>query len=420
MDLIAAPFGWLLRQLLSLTGNYGISIILFALLMKVLMLPFTMQSKKGTMRMQRLAPYVKDLEKKYAGNERKYQEEVSALYKEENLKPMSGCLWALLPFPVLMALLSIVRMPLTRLMGLSTLQFNLITDKLVSMGVLEIPEKIGSYFEVQVANLVHLNFDVISQIAPNIIDINFNFFGLNLAEIPQWNFFLNRELVQNGGFFPALLMFLIPVVSAALTFVQMKIASSAQPAPNPNQPGAPNMDSMMYTMPVVSLVMGYTLPAAMGIYWMVGYIWSIPETILSNNYFNKRLDAEDSERIERLRKKEDELEQKRLETERLKAEGRMERNRNTSKRKLQTSERTKEEERVAAQKIDEQELNAQVDDRKYARGRAYLEDRYTDPDLLDENMEVYDIDEKKSGETDGADKPDGEQAAAEDVEEYEM
>ena len=396
MNAIAAPFAWLLRQLIAITGSYGISIILFALLLKVVMLPFMMKSKMSSMRMQRMTPYVKDLEKKHGGNKQKYQEEVTALYREENINPMSGCLWSFIPFPILMALISIVREPVVRLMGLTTEEFNLVTEKLVSMGVLEMPEKADAYFQVQVADLIHRNFESISAISDKIMDIDFKFSLINLADIPQWNFFTRADIGEPGVLAAQLVMFLIPVIGALLTFLQMKMSMTSTDQPE----GAPNMNTMMYTMPIMSLVMGYTLPAAMGVYWMVGYIWGIPETYFSNKYFTKKLDAEDAERIERLRKKEIELEQKRLETERLKAEGLMERNRNTSKRKRQVAERTRQEERLAAQRGEDEEVSpSQVGNRRYARGRAYVADRYTNPDYTevshDENADDddYDIDD---------------------------
>ena len=422
MNAIAAPFAWLLRQLIVITGSYGISIILFALLLKVVMLPFVMKSKMSTMRMQRMTPYVKELEKKHGGNKQKYQEEVTALYRDEKINPMSGCLWSFLPFPLLIALYGIVREPMVRLMGLTTEELSLVTDKLVSMGVLEMPEKVGSFFQVQVADLVHQNFESISGISSKIMDIDFNFSLINLANIPQWNFFMRSDISEPGVMASQLVMFLIPVIGALLTFLQMKMSMSSADTTN-QSPDAPNMNMMMYTMPVMSLVMGYTLPAAMGIYWMVGYIWGIPETHFSNKYFTKKLDAEDAERIERLRKKEQELEQKRLETERLKAEGLMERNRNTSKRKRQVAERTKQEERLAALRNEDEEMSpSQVDNRRYARGRAYVADRYTNPDYTefshDENEDddeygiddygdaEYGVDEYGDGETEAESKAD--------------
>ena len=92
MDTIAKPFGWLLLLLYNFVKNYGLAVILFALIVKLILLPFGMKSKKSMMRTSRVTPKLKELEKKYAGNKAKYQEEVAKLYKEEEIKPLGGCL----------------------------------------------------------------------------------------------------------------------------------------------------------------------------------------------------------------------------------------------------------------------------------------------------------------------------------------
>ena len=92
LDAIAKPFGWLMLFLYNLVNNYGIALILFALIVRLILLPFTMKSKKSMMRQTRLQPMMKALEKKYEGNQQKYQAEVAKLYKEEGINPMGGCL----------------------------------------------------------------------------------------------------------------------------------------------------------------------------------------------------------------------------------------------------------------------------------------------------------------------------------------
>ena len=116
-DFITKPFGWLLMFLYELVNNYGLAVILFALVVKVVLLPFQMKSKRSMMRTSRLQPKLKELEKKHGANKQKYNEEVAKLYKEEGVNPMSGCLWSLIPFPIIIALFSAIRNPLTIMMG---------------------------------------------------------------------------------------------------------------------------------------------------------------------------------------------------------------------------------------------------------------------------------------------------------------
>ena len=112
-------FGSVLLFFYNICNSYGGAILLFGLLVKLIMLPFQMKSKHSMMRTTMLQPRMKELEKKYSTNKQKYQEEVSKLYKEAKVNPMSGCLWTLIPFPILIILYQVVRQPLTKLMNMT-------------------------------------------------------------------------------------------------------------------------------------------------------------------------------------------------------------------------------------------------------------------------------------------------------------
>jgi len=116
LSAIAKPFGVLLMWLYEVTKNYGVAIILFGLIVKLILLPFQVKSKKSMMRSNRLQPQLKELEKQYGHDQQKYQLEVQKLYKENNVNPFSGCLWSLIPFPILLALYQAIRYPLTIMM----------------------------------------------------------------------------------------------------------------------------------------------------------------------------------------------------------------------------------------------------------------------------------------------------------------
>ena len=99
---ICIPFAWLLRALYELTGSYGWALVLFTVVIKLIMLPFQMKSKKSMMRMSRFQPMIKEIQTRYKNNQVKMNEELQRLYAEEGVNPMSGCLWSFLPFPILM------------------------------------------------------------------------------------------------------------------------------------------------------------------------------------------------------------------------------------------------------------------------------------------------------------------------------
>ena len=113
---ITKPFAWLFVWLYNLTGNYGAAILLFALAVNLILTPFMAKSKKGMMRQTRLQPKLQELQRRHEGNQQKLNEEMQKLYREEGVNPMGGCLWSLIPFPILIALYSVIRQPFSRMM----------------------------------------------------------------------------------------------------------------------------------------------------------------------------------------------------------------------------------------------------------------------------------------------------------------
>ena len=402
-SIITIPFNWLLMTLYNLVGNYGVAIILFALVVKIILLPFQMKSKRSMMRTASLNPQLKALEKKYGDNKQKYQEEVQKLYKEEGVKPLGGCLWSLIPFPILIGLYSVIRLPLKHAMSMSETTIAAVTEKLVSLGVYTIPEKANAYSQITLANLIHENFDAIKAAFPaeKILDINYSFLGMNLGDTPNFRFW-TFDWSDPKIWLPAAGLLLIPILSAVLSWLQSKVSSTQGNNPAGADQQAAQMKSMMLMMPLISLYIGFVMPAALGVYWIAQYVFGIIQEVILNKHYGKLIAAEEAERNERFRLREEEWERKRQETERLRAEGKTQQNTNTSKKKLQAQERDKEDRRKAAEARDElrrkrvamglpaePELpESQVGNRRYARGRAYVADRFTNPETAEERTRL--------------------------------
>ena len=112
MEFIKKPFGWILNLFYEFTGSYGWALILFAILVRLVLLPATAKSKKSTMKMSRIQPQVQFLQKKYANDQQKQAQAIRELYQAENVSMGAGCLWSLIPLLLLFPLYAVVRQPI--------------------------------------------------------------------------------------------------------------------------------------------------------------------------------------------------------------------------------------------------------------------------------------------------------------------
>lgn len=400
LDAIAKPFGVLLLWLYQLVDNYGLAIILFACVVKLILLPFQMKSKKSMMRMNRLNPKVKELEKRHEGNQRKYQEEVSKLYKEAHVNPMSGCLWALIPWPILLALYRAIRFPLTTMMGVPSellAEGGAITQKLAELGFESSAS--SAYIQLSQSQFISEHFEEFAGLSDKLVNINYKFLGLNMGDMPQWNFFTKCDWSQVSSWLPALGMFLIPIISAVLSWATTKVTQASNPSVGgtAQAQAQAQMKTMNLIMPLMSLYICFIMPSVLGIYWIANSALAIIQELILNRHYKKIMDKEDAERLEQEKLREAEFERKRQETERRKAEGATTRNANTSKKKIQAKQKAELDELKAAaireekakrrEKLgitEEEKPDSQVGNRRYARGRAYVPDRFTNPEAAAE------------------------------------
>ena len=399
-EFICRIFAWPLVKFYEATGSYGLAIVVFALMVNLIMTPFMAKSKKSMMRSSRLQPKIQELQRRHEGNQQKLNAEMQKLYQEEGINPMSGCLWSLIPFPILIALYSVIRRPITRMMFCADSVVDALKEFMTAQGwYVAGSGRADAYAEITLSNLAHQHWsEVTSSLAGKIdglMNIDFRFLGINLGEIPQWNFFTKTDWSDPSVWGPALGLFLIPFISAALSWASMKISSAATPSTGDAQSQA-TMKSMNLMMPLMSIWICFVMPAAMGIYWIANSVFGMIRDYTLTKIYKKKLDEEDAVRAAERAEREKEMAEKRAEYERLKAEGKTPVNTNTSKKKLQASEKQRLDERKAALEkadraarrerlgIKEAEKPAsQVGNRRYARGRAYEPDRFEHPETAE-------------------------------------
>ena len=378
--LICIPFAWLVRLFYNMTGSYGMAIILFTLVVKLIMLPFQIKSKKSMLRMNRLSGKMQEIQKKYANNQMKQQEEIQKLYAEEGVSPMSGCLWSFLPLPILIALYSIIRQPITHFMMLGDEILIKAVETAKNVGIsleniVTFKDGVMQYNNAGVPvmqpygqiNLVKELATRAPEFGENIdgwINVNYSFLGMDLAANP-W------DAVK--AFTPTLAciaLIAIPILAGGFQLVMSWYTMKNQPS-NGN---AGSMKTMMYMMPLMSVYIAFIMPAALGIYWIAQSVFSLVQEVFMTKFFNKKLEEEENARYEAIQADR----QRRIE------EGRklQEQHKQESQKKQTLKEKQKaaqEAKRKKAEKAGTSTTEAgRIDDRPYARGRSYKEDRYDD------------------------------------------
>ena len=357
---ICVPFAWVLRTFYELTGSYGWALVLFTIVVKLITLPFQMKSKKSMMRMNLFQPKIKEIQTKYANNPQKMNDEIQMLYAKEGVNHMSGCLWSFLPFPILIALYSIIRQPLSRFMMLSKDVVTEITTLATTLGYnAELVRK--GYEEIGLAKFISDNFADFSGKFDGLLNVNYNFLGLDLTVMPGdvWKDFFT------GGW-PVIGVVLIPFISGALSFLQSKVSMSGNIAAEGNDAAARSNRMMMSVM---SLWIGFTLPAALGVYWIVNsLLYAIQEKVLTK-YYKSHMEDELSEkekqkRDDRLRRMEAAREQQR----KIAAE--------EAEKKTLKEKRAEKQAAKATKKKNSTNESGRVGDRPYARGRSYDPEHY--------------------------------------------
>ncbi len=401
-DLIRVPFGWLLGLLYQLTTNYGVALILFSILVKLILMPTTIKSKRSMMKMSRLTPQIQYLQKKYENDQQKLQTEMQALYKKEGVSMGGGCLWSLLPLFILIPLYNVVRMPITYI-----LQERDAADALVQAVMAVKPalfEGANNYYHQMIAG-ANLTPEIVATVegVKNAAiaggGINFTFLGIDLSAFPQYKTMFTGAFWSSWNTVGA---FLLPVLATASQFLTMFISQKVNDSLVTNEKGVKDKEAaknseanktgkvMMYTMPLMTLFIGYSMPAAMSLYWLIqGIVGTVLDNILTIS-LRKEYDAEDAVRLQKAM--EEELAE--LEKERKRAERRAENpdgiTENTSKKKLQQKQKAEQE---AAKAAARKEYNAKrgiveeepegpvamsgIPERAYCKGRNYDPNRYT-------------------------------------------
>lgn len=298
---ITRPLGFIIRMIYDFVGNYGLAIILFTIIVKLILLPLQIKSQKAMKRQQKVQPIIAELQKKYANDQQRLQQEMMKVYKENNVSLSGGCLPLLIQMPILIGLYRVIQQPITYIKGINLL--DAVNTENVKLVMAEVAEK----FPAAIGNLASSTVEQINKVYQiqlstwaNLLgkaeelswDINFNFLGLDLSGIPSSS--LTPILTGNFSDIGTVLLILIPALAIFTTWLSMKYSQSLTTAPNTSQdednPAQSMTKSMSLMMPVMTGIFTFTLPSGMGIYWIISNLAQMAQQFLLTKYFDNKED----------------------------------------------------------------------------------------------------------------------------------
>ena len=304
--IITRPMGFIIENIYKLVSNYGLAIIIFTVIIKLILIPLNIRSQKAMKKQQKIQPVLAELQQKYANDQQKLQREMTKLYKENNISMTGGCLPMLVQMPILVGLYQVIQKPISYLVGVTSDMWNtapFINEVIrLQKAVVDLGRNIGNLASMSMQQLADNSQIQLSKWAEmigtsgtaleGVADVhpwilNFNFLGLDLSNAPSAAFNYIMRLDFSNWSIVALLI--IPVLAVVASVVSMKL-TQAQSGQNNNDNGqaAQMSKSMGLMMPVMTAFFTVTLPAGLGLYWIISSLTQILQQLLTNLYLDKK------------------------------------------------------------------------------------------------------------------------------------
>jgi len=321
---IIREIAWLLGMLMDTTFNVlsntfgiesiGLSIIVFTVIIFILMFPLTLRQQKFSKMSAVMNPEIQAVQKKYKGKRDqasvlKMQEETKQVYEKYGTSPINGCMGMFIQLPIMFGLFAVInRMP-AHVNAIRNAYMPLVDAIMNTDGFQPIMENIGEgrpisinpeRFDYSEANtIVDVLYQfrtgtwetlgeyfselqpLINETVANVSHFN-SFLGISIAEPPSAVF---MEAIRSGAIFTVILAVAIPLLSGLTQWISLRL--TPQPAMDSDNPMASSMKMMSTTMPIFSVVMCFTLPAGLGVYWITSAVVRSIQQFSINKYFNK-------------------------------------------------------------------------------------------------------------------------------------
>lgn len=266
-DWIASIFGYVLQWIYEFVGNYGVAIIIFTIITKIILLPLTIKQQKSLELNKKMQPILQDLQERYKNDQQRLATEYQRVMKENKFSPFGGCWVALIQIPLILGMLYVVGKPLTNMIKMP--------EEQIRAEILEImPEG-----ETDVDAFIENNRYVELKVIKNKNLLNLDFLGIDLGDVAS----------ENPRDFSLLI---IPILSAVFTYLSVYVINGKQQVQkmkdaDGNEIEMPNMQFMNIMMPFMSGYIAYVVPQGLGLYWLVSSLLQIGIHFIVKNYFLK-------------------------------------------------------------------------------------------------------------------------------------
>lgn len=299
MGFISELFGYVLNALYNLFTNYGIAIIIFSVLLRIILIPITIKQQKTMKKSNKMQEEMKQIQFKYKNNPEKLNQETMDLYKREKFNPFSGCLSAILQLVIILAVFWLVSQPLTYMKKVQNSEiYNEYKTK-----VEESSSTKSSYKEIAILNAVESDYKQIEeQLKDENIEnreelenrknkleelrLNMEFLGIDLSKVPT-------QSLQDFR------VYIIPVLYVITSFISIRMTTKMQTSKKENEEKTEEMQSMeqmnksmSYMMPIMSISIAIIAPLGLALYWLVSNILMILERIIINKIMSSKEEKE--------------------------------------------------------------------------------------------------------------------------------
>ena len=301
MGAVAQIFGYLLNFLYQLFSNYGIAIIVFSILLKVVMIPITIKQQKAMKKSTELQNEMISIQKKYKNDPEKMNQETIELYKREKVNPFSGCLSSILQFIIILSVFWLVSQPLTYMKKVDSELINKYTNEMKESNF----NKNNGYAQIGLLDYAETKYQEVEKLLEsenlenreeienkkeeyNQLRINMNFLGIDLSKVPQMN--LKDWKV-----------YVIPLLYVVTSIVSTKLTMNTQMNQNKKEEDSSSNDaleqmqsmnkSMSYMLPIMSVMIAFIAPLGLALYWLMTNILMIIERLIINKIQGNKQEA---------------------------------------------------------------------------------------------------------------------------------